>query len=700
MRNVFLSGLAVLCLSLSAFAADEYVSSINNPETDRYYPSKIRFGAQASSEHRGSFYVDYLFPVWYAEDETSLIFFNPKQSIHSTNAEETNLGIGYRKLFNDWFILGAHIFYDKKLSENDVFHSQMGYGAEFLSEMIDVRFNYYNPIHGAKQIDDGYELGETGLLYWNELEEPLEGFDFEFGSPEILNTKLYLGGYFYDSKLTKDKEGIRIRTETDINKWLSLDLQCKTENKQELEFTGGFRVTIPLELGKAFDRRQKRMKEFLDIFEVKQRSRMKERLLDRVVRDIDIQTTVKNNQPIPASGTDVQDIIYVDNSNSGAENGTLSNPWDTLAEAFVDPRYGPGMTIYVFEGDGTPTGLTGNYILANNVILWGSAYNGGFPDIETTSGYPKIDGGGGLVNPIITLANNNTIMGCQIQNNRRYGIYGLNRASVNIHHNYIKDFPQGGGGGVPIQLTISNPDTYSYTISNNTIADYTGGSNGAVTIAHSAASTNVHVVVMNNHFENDSNAALLLWVTGGDDFSSLTAQVTQNAFISNNNGLYLISSEGSVNAVVSQNTFSQNTTGIYCVDLSIGATTPSIEASFDNNSIVDSTGNGILFEVRHLGAASSLKASISNTRITGNGQNGVILQKIGVGVDTINIDLGNGSLGATGNNLIYNNANFDISNLVAGVTISAENNWWGQDPPVAGQFNGLVDYTPYLTTAP
>ncbi|MEW6557182.1 MAG: carboxypeptidase regulatory-like domain-containing protein [Elusimicrobiota bacterium] len=46
-----------------------------------------------------------------------------------------------------------------------------------------------------------------------------------------------------------------------------------------------------------------------------------------------------------------------------------------------------------------------------------------------------------------------------------------------------------------------------------------------------------------------------------------------------------------------------------------------------------------------------------------------------------------------------NNNNQHIYNTVSGVTITAENNWWGTSPPYSGKFYDSVDYDPYLTTS-
>jgi len=48
------------------------------------------------------------------------------------------------------------------------------------------------------------------------------------------------------------------------------------------------------------------------------------------------------------------------------------------------------------------------------------------------------------------------------------------------------------------------------------------------------------------------------------------------------------------------------------------------------------------------------------------------------------------------NNKIHDGSSYDVDS-VSGTSADVEYNWWGTASPAAGQFNGTVDYTPYLT---
>jgi len=64
-------------------------------------------------------------------------------------------------------------------------------------------------------------------------------------------------------------------------------------------------------------------------------------------------------------------------------------------------------------------------------------------------------------------------------------------------------------------------------------------------------------------------------------------------------------------------------------------------------------------------------------------------------------DLGNGSTGSTGHNSIANNTLQQICNFNDTATVMAENNWWGSGlGPRPGKIIGLVDYSPWLEEDP
>lgn len=627
-----------------------------------YIPSKVRLSAQGSTEGRGIYYIDYLLPLYYSKDQDLLLFFNTKETISSPHQEEQNLGVGVRRIFFDKYILGAHYFYDKKYSRKKKFYSQNGCGLEFLSEPFDFRFNYYDPTSKAKTVDDGYEFGGTHLIYTQSQEEPLEGFDFEIGLPVIpkkAKTRIYAGGFFYDSNLAKNVNGFRARTETDINKWLAIDTVLDSRNAGEIDFMGGIRITIPLELGRVLRKKNP--------FKTNPPSAyLKDRLFERVVRDIDVQSrsaTKKEEQ------SDVE-IIYVDNSNtSGPEDGTLAHPYTTLGQALIDSRYvgqgGSAKYIYVSSGDGSS--YNGGISLAETAVLWGSGYNGGFKGLTASASNPVISGGG----DVVTLGNHNTVMGLTLQDGNN-GIYGANVSSNVIKHNTISNNTQNG-----IYLNHSSSSS-GITISDNTISN--NGSGGPL------------------------DDGIYINAGAGSTVSDYT--ISRNTISGNTqNGIKIRSDDGAVSGFnISNNDISLSTNGdgIQLQDNSSGGTCSMSDFAISGNTIYNNTnGNGINFDAYayYYGTNTFSSFNISGNTITGNG-NGVKLLSAYYYYGTNNfndVDFGGGAL-SQGSNSIYSNTNFDMVSD-SGSSISAENNYWGgAEPNLSG--SDSVDYTPYLTDNP
>lgn len=633
------------------------------------YPSKIRLATQTSTEKRSSFYIDYLLSLFYSKDKTLLVFFNPKETQHRPHGEEMNMGLGVRKAFpKQNFILGFHTFYDKKYTVNELWHYQIGFGFEYLSEPLDFRFNFYDPLTRAKTVESltSYEFGPSGLLVSRTKEEPLKGFDLECGLPlpftkRFFSTRIYPGAFYYNSKLSKDVSGFRFRTETELTRYASLDLTLNSRNSQETEFVAGLRFTIPLDINRLWDKTPKTERPI----KITSKDYLQERLFERVVRDLDVQSSkATQKEPYIDSSTGKPlELIFVDNSkNSTLPDGTYTNPYATITQAFNSSRYGEGKYIYVFKGNAS---YYGNYTLANRVTLWGSAYNGGFKGLPT-SGYPLIDGEG--VGDIITLANNNQVMGLQIQNpgNSSKGcIYFGNINYANIHHNIFAGLTGQNRRGIRGSVT-----------------------SGTTTIdAH------------HNTFEKDTNYNQPATGVGRIEVrnsASLVARIYENV-IQTGEGVGILSyNSARTNVTIWDNAMVVPTGGTGSSGVTIRLSGSSIQnVTIYNNSLasrndVFTYGTGISLSILSTG---TINANIYKN----NCYNNTYGVQVNNAAGNLNVDLGDGSLGSTGNNAIYNNTVYAVD---SNVTIKAENNWWGSANPPASLFNGTVDYEPWLLANP
>jgi hypothetical protein len=299
---------------------------------------------------------------------------------------------------------------------------------------------------------------------------------------------------------------------------------------------------------------------------------------DPVVRDLDIVSVERNTT------TKLHDMIFVDNRNDGdsREDGSLSHPHNTLAEAFSDPLYEEGVWIYMRRGDGTAEGYTGSFTLADRSTLWGEGYRylnlGG-------DGYPLIDGAGGAA--VITLGQDTTVMGLQVQN-ADIGISGENFGSAAIHHNIITQ------NGVGISLLTSAADTTSSgVISHNMIAD----NSGSGIEARAENFSTFHFTCTNNTIRDTTVGSAIALITGdiapAADTSELRATITGNSLTANNaNGIYLQSNWATrLSALVSKNTITGN--GLYGVYLDdVGTSVLNLDLG---NGTLGSAGENSIF---------------------------------------------------------------------------------------------------------
>jgi parallel beta-helix repeat protein len=166
-----------------------------------------------------------------------------------------------------------------------------------------------------------------------------------------------------------------------------------------------------------------------------------------------------------------------------------------------------------------------------------------------------------------------------------------------------------------------------------------------------------------------------IWVYDTDDVSVDSCVVDSNS----TNGIYCLDG---ASIDIEDNTIRYNTIGIFCNDNS--------DAVIKDNTIRYNS--------------SALKCDdYSDAVVEGN----VITSNTG-GVFALNSsdpDLGHASGGSSvGDNSIHSTTNLYVSNLTIGVTIKAENNYWGvtRSPcePRAYKFYGSVDYSPALCSAP
>ena len=428
-------------------------------QQDLRAPVQVEVAAYASNANseKGIFATDFIVPLYYPQDKNTLIFYNPKYTYTDPQANETNQGLGIRHIFDDSFILGVNAFFDRRQSDSGNWFSQAGMGLEYLSHPLDMRVNWYKPTTGYKDVGEStYGFGSTSLIEYANREEPMQGEDFEIGFPVLdkyTNTRLYLGGYFYQSQVAADMDGFRARTETHITRWLSIDTVFNSNINNRTEIYGGLRVSIPFDLADLFSKKSR--KKLSASVPPSANTYLQDRIFERVVRDIDVQTKTTTTQ------SNAQGLVYVNDANTGVQNGTLKNPYASIPAA-ISAASVSGKWVFVEEGNAS---YVGNFTLPSGVTLWGSGYSAGFNGLHVSGIYPVIDGG--ATGNVITLGSKDTVMGLKVQNSgtsgNDAGVYASNVSNEVIVNNNIT----GNNNGIYIES--NNANISGFNISDNTI---------------------------------------------------------------------------------------------------------------------------------------------------------------------------------------------------------------------------------------
>lgn len=502
-KNSLLIAVVVLSCGV-AFADEGGVGAV---------PGQVQFSAYGSTNDNkdGLFTTDVILPLYYPADAGTLVFFNPKFTYTDPAAREYNIGAGIRHIFDDSYILGLGLFIDNREVRNGLYFMQAGVSLEYLSRPLDIRANWYKPTTGAKILDTTYSFGSTSLIAHNNTMEALQGLDIEAGVPlldKYTSTRGYVGGYFYQSQTAKDVNGFRARTETNLTNWLSIDTVFNSNIDKKEEFYGGVRVAVAFDLaqigkGKVFSGAS---------LAGRKAATLGDRLFDRVVRDIDIQSTTG------IYDSKVNDLIYVNNTNAGSQDGSQEHPYTAIQTA-VNAASG-GKWVYV-EGSGAAN-YASNITLTDAVVLWGSGSNGGFNGITVSGTYPVIDGG---INGV-TLANNNQVVGMKIQNAGDHGIRFTDgtTTTASIRDNILT------GNRSGIYFSENNGNISGLTITGNTITSNTG--NGIDFVQNNRTITNVRII--GNTINNNGQNGITFTYNGNGATASITNVRIENNTINNN----------------------------------------------------------------------------------------------------------------------------------------------------------------------
>ncbi len=539
MKNILIRTVLAMLLASSAVAEGEYVPTASM----RYKPGNNR-----------TIYSPELFlPL--ASDDRSLLFADIRSVISIPNAQEYNVGLGYRQMLTSSLIGGMYGFLDRRNSTYGNNFYQTTLGAELLADRWDVRVNGYVPLTR----DSKYAYGTSTVatpqgtgIYMSassRYEQSLDGADIEFGVKPLSEVplRMYAGGYWFTGDDVPNVEGVRGRLELEVHRFLRLGGEMQYDKVRGHNSYLEARVTVPLS--------------WEEIRNPRQRDAMQQRMTTPIVRDIDIVTTEQSQDqvvttPMTTENGQVARIVYVDNSGSNGD-GSYETPYNNLADAVAAAT--DETVIYVRSGTGTTTGLSSGYsITQDGVKLVGAGTGYSLADLGLQFNDPNgiLTGSTQLFTagaaPVITAAgtavtvsaNNVVLAGLTIDN------AGANGVSATGDNLTLRNLTISDATGTAVQLTnVANVTVRNSTITDAgfngisaTYANITGGAqhfisntiNGSgqngISVVYNGASSNTLQLASNRMDDNTINSAFIR--TNGTSSVSLT--VTSNTITNTN----------------------------------------------------------------------------------------------------------------------------------------------------------------------
>ena len=562
--------------------------SIEAAWADNPWQGKARPGFMAGDSHNETdYFIDFLLPI--TGTEKGIFFFNPNLRIDDQGTNEQNLGLGGRVLVNDdLVILGANAYYDAMRSDNNKEYQQWGVGFEVLTNRFDLRGNYYKPFGDSKHRIpemDVLRFGPSSLLIAPGYEEAHEGFDAEAGVlvpgvSKYAETRVYAGGYRYQSDLVEDSRisGERYRVEIRPLPFIEINVEVRNDEMRGTDtFVGGY-VEVPFDLGALFSLKNpfKTPKGLLE----RGTRELSARMTDKVMRDRHIvmhdHNDVKN---LAATGIE---LIYVnaDNTSPNGGKGTYGNPYADLNSVSSDPRFTDGIWVYVFSDDDVADTHYANLTLPDNSTLWGQGYR-----IANLGGGPRpiIDG---AFSSVITLGDNNDIMGLTIQGGG-HGIYGENVTSLALHDNLIQNNTKDGVHLVNYDFSadISGKDIAYFFEKNSLVNNRYNGVSVETTFAAASSLDDVTVdaTFNENTFEGNDTAIDLATYIEGTEVANVNLL---NTFVDN-----LITDGTGKDILISQDVNAIK--GAFSPGSAATITNATIENTFSGNTITDHSKGGV-----------------------------------------------------------------------------------------------------------
>lgn len=655
------------------------------------------------------------------QDFTSVTYADMRFSGDNNDNFEGNIGAGYRWLLDNETMLGGNLWFDRRRTERDAFFNQFTFGGEVIKQNYDVRMNAYVPITGAQTHatpvvgnNTTPYLADTGIYYdglGRLVEKPQYGFDIEAGyqlpflHDHVDSFRVYAGAYDFRANNTKATTGGRVRAAVDITPNINVGTRFQYDGSRGSQAFAEMTIRFPFDAKRSF--RQHGLRARMD---------------ESPARDIDIVTAARQvsdgiAKPVLNAQTgEMQRVIYVDNSNADAGDGSLTNPFQNLktAEAALQANN----VLYIFEGTGDSTHMDQGLVIAHQgVSVIGSGVDfawqdGKFraPDANFT-GAPLIAAtnnpiitntdafdisiasgltGGGIGNGVLVTGRDVLLSGFTVDGTSGNGIFiWAEGVGVNLGNVVIEGVSSSNQGRRGISIQAANGGMIDDVHVRNSLTENTGFRGIEVMVRGSDNSHVGAVNILDNQVINNTGGAHSINIQpGGTDGSgSNFANSIGNVRIAGNvidtatgNGIVSVFSGGGFieEMIIEENHFTHTGLGTTS-GISIAMNTGYTPELFIRNNIVENARrNGVFVSVAQNYSSNIVieRNRIINNNTSSNATSaGISLTNTSTG-DVV-FDLGGGVLNSIGDNRIFNNNISDIRLNIGNAVLSAQGNWWG-----------------------
>ncbi|MEO0336936.1 MAG: inverse autotransporter beta domain-containing protein, partial [Pseudomonadota bacterium] len=258
MRSSSIAMVTLLAL-VSTFSSAQQEQRIQSDHYGTYVQihSGERSGYSNGNQTEAMFFV----PI-YQNQGSSILFIDLRSVLSESDlSQNVSLGMGYRKIVNDKFILGANAAVDRRQSSSGETYTQGQIGVEVLMNRLEISANFYKPLSSSENelfYAEGYSArldGNRAFIdgtTFGTYEQALEGYDLHvsYDLATLGNTDFMVDGSYYnfdgDGYDGQDIEGFtvggRIETSRRVRGYnfdWSASLGARFENDQDPDLYAG-----------------------------------------------------------------------------------------------------------------------------------------------------------------------------------------------------------------------------------------------------------------------------------------------------------------------------------------------------------------------------------------------------------------------------------------------------------------------------